>query len=109
MYLRRVCAMPIAALLSMSVVTAAERPSDIALFRAIENNDLPAMKQALRSGAHVNVKDQTGATPLMRASVYGTADSMKLLLARGADPNISNNFGGTALMWSAGNLPWRSL
>jgi ankyrin repeat protein len=103
-YLRRARVLPIAALLSISAVMAAERPSDIALFRAIESNDLSAMKEALRSGAQVNAKDQTGATPLMRASVYGTTDSMKLLLARGADPNIPNNFGGTALMWSAGNL-----
>ncbi len=82
MYLRRARVLPIAALLSISAVIAAERPSDIALFRAIESNDLPAMKQALRSGAQVNAKDQTGATPLMRASVYGTTDSMKFLLAR---------------------------
>ena len=82
MYLRRACVLPIAALFSISAVMAAERPSDIALFRAIESNDLSAMKQALRSGAQVNAKDQTGATPLMRASVYGTTESMKLLLAR---------------------------
>jgi hypothetical protein len=36
---------------------AAERPSDIALFRAIKSNDLSAMKQALQSGAQVNAKD----------------------------------------------------
>jgi len=42
-YLRRARVLPIAALLSISAVIAAERPSDIALFRAIESNDLPAM------------------------------------------------------------------
>lgn len=104
MYLGRALVLPLAALLSIIPAAADERPSDIALFRAIEKGDLSAMKRALRAGAQVNAKDQTGATPLMRASVYGNVESMKLLIGKGADPNIPNNFGATALMWSAGSI-----
>src|SRR5215471_15730182 len=71
------------------------------LIEALRNNDLNAIKAAVASGAQVNAPDDTGATPLMYAALYGTPETLKVLLDKGAQVNAINRFGATALMWAA--------
>src|SRR5262252_4450535 len=70
------------------------------LFRAIHNNDSPAVKTLLRRGAQVSAKDEEGATPLMHAAIYADPGLMTVLLEKGAEPNARNQSGATALLWS---------
>ena len=71
-----------------------------ALFTAIRNNDLSAVKSmAVKEGA-ANARGDRETTPLMYASAYGSLDAMKILLAAGADANLKNSFDATALIWS---------
>jgi ankyrin repeat protein len=74
------------------------------LFRAIRNNDAPAVNTLLSRGAGPNAKDQDGATPLMQAALNGEPGLLKLLLDKGADPNARNKVGVTALLWSVHDL-----
>jgi ankyrin repeat protein len=49
------------------------------------------------AGADVNVTDNTGWTPLMRATYAGHSDAIRALIDAGADVNATNIFGRTAL------------
>jgi serine/threonine-protein phosphatase 6 regulatory ankyrin repeat subunit B len=71
------------------------------LFSAIREGDTAGLRQLLGSGASVNGKDESGATPLMYAAAYGSAQDLALLLDAGADINAANTYGSTALMWAA--------
>jgi hypothetical protein len=69
--------------------------SNRCLRRAEEIEDL------IQKGADINVKDETGETPLYRAVFNREMDAVKVLLAHGADVNVKENDGWTALMWAA--------
>ena len=86
------------ALMSLGV-----RGVDRAIFEAIRAGDGAALQRMLASGADANLRDDTGATPLMYAAEYGSAADLRLLLDRGAEPNAANQYGATALMWAAGD------
>jgi ankyrin repeat protein len=74
------------------------------LFQAIRKGDTDAVRALLRSDRSlVNLRDSSGATPLMHGSLYAGEDLVKLLLDQGADPNVKNNAGATALMWGVGD------
>jgi ankyrin repeat protein len=74
------------------------------LFQAIRKGNTDAVRALLRSDRSlVNVRDSSGATPLMDGSLYAGEDLLKLLLDQGADPNVTNNAGATALMWGVGD------
>ena len=74
------------------------------LFDAIRNDDLAAVQQLLAGGGDVHARDDTGATPLMYAALYGgSAAVVKVLVDKGAEVNAANSNGSTALMWAAGN------
>jgi ankyrin repeat protein len=51
-----------------------------------------------RLNANVNVKDECGRTPLMRAAYDGRADIVKMLLGKGADVNARDLWDVTALI-----------
>jgi ankyrin repeat protein len=99
------CAISIA---FVNAVLASSAANDSALnaelFRAIRNNDAPAVNTLLSRGAGTNAKDQDGATPLMHAALYGEPGLLKLLLDKGAEPNARNKVGATALLWSVHDL-----
>jgi ankyrin repeat protein len=94
------------AILGAAITYAAKEDSALnnELFQAICRNDTSAVKTLLRRGASVNIKDEDGATPLMRAALYGQPEMLKLLLDKGANPNARNKAGATALLWSVHDL-----
>lgn len=75
------------------------------LHGACYGNKPEALSYLLRAGAHPNVADDSGCTPLMAASCRGDERaSMALgqaLMEAGADPNMEDNAGKLALHWAA--------
>src|SRR2546421_492784 len=71
---------------------------DRALLHAAATGDRAAVEKLLEQGAHVNTRDDEGASPLMRAAGAGHAAAAQLLLARGADVQLTDRSGNTALI-----------
>jgi len=72
------------------------------LHAAAKEGNVKAIGRLLSSGAKVDAKDQSGATPLFVASLYGRADAAKLLIKKGADVKIAKGGdGSTALLVAA--------
>jgi|GEM_PF-1887885 len=59
----------------------------------------------LAKGADLEARDESGATPLIRAAARGEDDVARLLLERGADIEAVDNAGQTALIAAACNCP----
>lgn len=55
------------------------------LIRAVRANDTPAMEQALRTGAALDLGGRGGLNALQTAAAYGQPQALELLLAQGAD------------------------
>lgn len=63
---------------------AADRPGlDAQLLQAANQGDIDSVHRLLKEGANIEVKDQTGSTPLIIAAEHGDAAMLKLLLASG--------------------------
>jgi uncharacterized protein len=60
-------------------------------------------QEQIRSGANVNLRSDSGWTPLMFAAQAGDLATAQLLIARGADVNARANNGTTALIVAAGH------
>lgn len=72
------------------------------LLSAVEKNDLQRVKELLRQGADVQVKDAHGATPLLKAARYGYTEIAALLIEKGADVNAKDDaIGMTPLILAA--------
>eukprot|EP00300_Choanocystis_sp_HF-7_P016540 c19437_g1_i7.p1 GENE.c19437_g1_i7~~c19437_g1_i7.p1 ORF type:complete len:117 (+),score=22.58 c19437_g1_i7:173-523(+) len=56
-----------------------------------------AIRVLVAHGAHVNLPNHDGDSPLMTAAYLGNLDAVNLLLKRGADPLLQNMAGDTAL------------
>ena len=65
------------------------------LNRAVGINDIKTVKALLDKGADVNVKDNSGSTPLIYAARNGRTEVLKALIDKGADVNLKNNYGNT--------------
>ncbi|XP_062155938.1 ADP-ribosylation factor GTPase-activating protein AGD3 [Alnus glutinosa] len=63
------------------------------LHLACETADIGMIELLLQYGAHINVADSRGQTPLHRCILKGRTTSVKLLLTRGADPRAVNGEG----------------
>jgi ankyrin repeat protein len=87
--------------LAAFVISLAPRAADNALLEAIRIGNAAEATRLVQSGADVNVRDESGATALMYASIYASPVEMRLLMDRGAEVNAANTLGSTALMWSA--------
>jgi ankyrin repeat protein len=70
------------------------------LMDASFRGDTAAVRALVDEGADVNVKNEAGATPLMRAGHH--ADTTAFLLERGADVNARSDDGRTPLLIAAG-------
>jgi hypothetical protein len=72
------------------------------LHAAAKEGNVKAIGRLLSSGTKVDAKDQSGATPLFMASLYGRADAAKLLIKKGADIKVARGGdGSTALLVAA--------
>jgi ankyrin repeat protein len=80
-----------------AALTASDGDNPEAFYAALRVNDLPRLEAMLKRGAHVNIRDNTGSTPLMYAASVGSADAMRLLLDNGADVNLKSNADTTAV------------
>ena len=69
---------------------------------AVVRQDLGLVRMMAERGANLNVRDRSGATPLMWAAFNETGDAtmVRELLDRGADPAATNKAGETALDWA---------
>ena len=68
-----------------------------ALLSAAASGDVAQTASLLDHGAAVDVRDELGRTPLMRAVMQSRLEVVRLLLDRGADPNVADNTGDTPL------------
>lgn len=76
-------------------VNARSKNGETAVFNSLESVEI--MKLLLNSGADPNIPDESGETPLMRASEYGRTDAVQALLEKGANPNARSRWGKDAL------------
>ena len=68
-----------------------------ALLAAVQDGDTNAVKLLLDAGGDVNLKDETGRTLLMYATLKNHKEVVQVLVDKGANVNARNNSGQTAL------------
>ncbi|NYZ76957.1 ankyrin repeat domain-containing protein [Candidatus Micrarchaeota archaeon] len=78
---------------------------DSTLLLAVEKDRWDIVELALATGADINVQDNYGVTPLMKAAAVGAVNSFKMLLAKAADVNLQDEDGWTALIWAVRAVP----
>lgn len=77
---------------------------EIFLQSGLFRGDIEMVSKALDNGVDVNIRYESGETPLMIAAGVGQKDIVELLLSKGADVNAKGGiFGRTALMNAALN------
>jgi ankyrin repeat protein len=78
--------------------TADQQEEGLSLRDHIRDIRWTLLKELLQNGAHPDLADQGGNTPLMTASVLLELADVEALLAAGANPNAQNDRGVTPLM-----------
>jgi ankyrin repeat protein len=77
-------------------------PQSMSLHEAAMQGDLEAVRQHIKAGSDLNEKDpESGASPLIIATVFGQIEAVKALIKAGADVNCRNNEGSTPLIIAA--------
>lgn len=66
-----------------------------------KNNSINTLKELLKYSADVNIKDDEGFTPLMRACMNNNNGIAKILIRNNASIWLLNNFGESALLLSS--------
>ncbi len=75
---------------------------DIDIWKATASGNIEAIKQHLKAGTDVDVKDTPGgSTPLLVAAAFGQVEAVKFLIEKGANVKAKSNDGGTALHGAA--------
>jgi ankyrin repeat protein len=75
---------------------------DRELFSAAVAGNAERVRSAVSRGAHVNIRDSLGDSPLMRAVYLGRSEAAQALLDKGADIGETNFDGQSALHVAAG-------
>ena len=75
---------------------------EIDLLAAATKNDSKLVKELLDQGAHANVRDPEGRTPLTEAVWNRNVELTRMLLDHGANPNVRKNDGATPLSIAQG-------
>lgn len=73
------------------------------ILQAVATGNLTETQSLLSSGADIETRDETGATPLILAAAAGNIALVKTLIEAGADVNAKDELGWTALMKSCFN------
>ncbi|MBI4808852.1 MAG: ankyrin repeat domain-containing protein [Nitrosomonadales bacterium] len=68
------------------------------LMAAVKTGDTATVRNLLAAGAHVDSRDESGATLLMLAAQAGDLEMVEMLLERKADVNAADSAGWGALM-----------
>ena len=77
--------------------------ANLALVKAVEDNDLALAKGSLNNGANINYKiTEDGRTPLHIATILGRIEMAAMLLEKNPDINIKDDDGCTPLHLAAG-------
>ncbi len=87
----------LSAMLSLCAACALGQTQQDALFRAIEDGELPEFSRLVDAGIHVLAKNKLDETPLYVAAEKGNLEMVQLLLARGADAKARTPNGETVL------------
>ncbi len=72
-----------------------------ALHIAARRGNIEICKILLENGANINITDNEGWTPLMRAALAKNSDLVRMLLLRGADPKKMNSVGESVIINAA--------
>ncbi len=91
--------LPILAL--VLVMAGAQASPDEALLDAAQQNDLPALRQALERGADVNARTRYDASALLFAARHVNLEMVRLLVERGADLAVQDTFYRNTALGSA--------
>lgn len=75
-------------------------------FAAARTGNDDVIREFIKHGFPVNIKNHAGFTPLMMASYYGHQNVVSTLLEKGADRCARDNRGNTALMGAIFKLEW---
>ena len=75
--------------------------NQIVFFLSVMSGDYSQVKNSIKEGADVNVRNRWGETALLWASYVGHTEVVELLIEKGADINVLDNNGYTALMWAS--------
>jgi ankyrin repeat protein len=77
-------------LIAAALMVGTARADGDRLFEAIRSGDVQRVRAAIRAGADVNTRDESGATLLMHAVIHGSRECLRLLLDGDADVNAAN-------------------
>ncbi|MDG1437113.1 MAG: ankyrin repeat domain-containing protein [Rickettsiaceae bacterium] len=80
-----------------------------ALHYAVREGLLDVVDPLIEQGAEVNLKNKSGATPLIQAVMHNRIDIAAKLLGHQADPNISDNYGYNSAHTAACNANFKML
>ena len=70
-----------------------------ALIKAIEKEDITAVKEIIAAGTDINAKNKDGETALMFAARYNeNPEIAQILIDAGADVNAENRYGETGFL-----------
>jgi len=78
-----------------------EKIAEEALMKCCHYGLLKEVKEFIKQGINVDVKNSNGLTPLLTASYYGHLDVVKELIKAGADVNAKTKSGDTALLYAS--------
>jgi hypothetical protein len=91
--------------IALPTTEASNKAATDALLEAVRRKETTAddITALIIKGADVNIKDQSGNTPIILAVCNGLADACIALIAKGADVNAKNKYGWTPLIRAANN------
>jgi len=75
--------------------------AESATIHALNAEDLESVRESIRRGSFVNIRNAAGWTPLILATARGDLEAVKEILAHGADANRTENDGWTSLHFAA--------
>jgi len=80
-----------------SLATTTDNPRTTPLHRAVDNDDIEAVRKLLAEGTDVNARDANGRVALHEAAYKAPAALVQLLISHGADVNARDNDGESPL------------